>query len=504
MHTRHIWCLALVLAISPLRAAQPRGRIVEDIWQEARLEGFKAGYVHTRVREVEESGDKRLHTTSELHLVLLRNQRRIGLRMETGSEETSTGRVVAVSMRQFQGEQEQIHMRGTVVDDQLSIRVAGSTHLEMKIPWNERVIGLYRQQHLFKERQVRPGDVFSFLTFEPVITTVVTNQVTVKDYEEVTGPAGKRRLLRVESTPDPVKANEAQVQLPGMTTWLDEDLLPVQSSFVIPQLGTVVLYRSAQPVSLPTKPPDVDFLRTALIPIRTAIHNPSQVRSAVYRITVKGDTDPTSAFVQDERQSCRNVQNDTFELHVRSSVPPQPAQVPQTGQQPNEEFLNSCYWIDSDAAAIRRDAKLAVKKETDPWKKARLIEHWVHETMQVAFDEPFAPASEVAKTRRGDCRQHALLTTALCRAAGVPARTAIGLCYADDRKQGPVMAFHMWTEVWVQGQWLAIDATRGFGSVGATHLKITDHSWHNIQSLTPLLPLYRVLGKLSIEVVSYQ
>src|SRR5262245_40485580 len=121
MRTWPSWCLALVLSISPLRAAQPQGRLVEDIWHEARLEGFKAGYVHTRVREVEESGDKRLRTTSELQLVLLRNGRRIGLRMETGSEETSAGKVVAVSMRQLQGEQEQIHMRGTVVDDQLSI-----------------------------------------------------------------------------------------------------------------------------------------------------------------------------------------------------------------------------------------------------------------------------------------------------------------------------------------------------------------------------------------------
>ena len=37
--------------------------------------------------------------------------------------------------------------------------------------------------------------------------------------------------------------------------------------------------------------------------------------------------------------------------------------------------------------------------------------------------------------------------------------------------------------------------------VGATHLKITDSSWDNTQSLAPLLPVIRVLGKLSIEVV---
>jgi hypothetical protein len=85
----------------------------------------------------------------------------------------------------------------------------------------------------------------------------------------------------------------------------------------------------------------------------------------------------------------------------------------------------------------------------------------------------------------------------------VPSKTAIGLIYADT-KNGAVMGFHMWTEVWVQDQWVGLDATLGRGFVGGTHLKITDHSWHETHSLTPLLPLVRVLGKLQIEVVNAQ
>ena len=115
---------------------------------------------------------------------------------------------------------------------------------------------------------------------------------------------------------------------------------------------------------------------------------------------------------------------------------------------------------------------------------------------------PFAPASQIATTMSGDCRQHALLTAALCRAAGVPSRTAVGLVYVDDRERGPVLGFHMWTEVWVQGQWVAIDGTLGRGSIGAAHVKIADHSWYDTHSVTPLLSVARVLDKLSIEVVS--
>ena len=49
----------------------------------------------------------------------------------------------------------------------------------------------------------------------------------------------------------------------------------------------------------------------------------------------------------------------------------------------------------------------------------------------------------------------------------MPARTALGLVYVKDAGKGPVLAFHMWTEVWVQGQWMGIDAVWGEGGVGA-------------------------------------
>jgi hypothetical protein len=50
-------------------------------------------------------------------------------------------------------------------------------------------------------------------------------------------------------------------------------------------------------------------------------------------------------------------------------------------------------------------------------------------------------------------------------------------------------------------QWLGLDATLGRGGVDGAHIKITDHSWKDTQSLTPLLPVNRGLGKLRVEVV---
>ena len=71
-------------------------------------------------------------------------------------------------------------------------------------------------------------------------------------------------------------------------------------------------------------------------------------------------------------------------------------------------------------------------------------------------------------------------------------------------RHGPEMGFHMWTEVWIKGQWLALDSTLGRGSIGAAHIKISDHSWHDMHSLKPLLPVHRVLGKMTIEVLNVE
>jgi hypothetical protein len=500
MRLYHVYWLGFLFVVSPVRAAEPQGRLVQDIWNAAYLDGTKGGYVHTKITEIERDGQKFYRAVTQLNLTIKRNGVMIQLRMDTGSEETAEGKVTAVSMRQYQGAQEQLVILGTVTDDYLEVKVEGIGQQEKKkITWDKRVLGLYGQERLFRDRNTQPGERFTFWSYEPIVDRVVTNQVTVKDFEEIEVFKVPKRLLRVETMPDKIVSPKASVQLPGLTTWLDKDLQPIRSEFQIPQFGRLVLYRCDRDEALRRgEAAAKDIFKTSLVRINRPIDWPNETRSAVYRITVKDDDDPTTTFAQDNRQECKNVQANTFELHVRAIGPPRMAT---DSVRVKDEFLKSCYWIDSDDPKIQEYARRATVNRTDPWEKAKAIEKWVHDAVRLSYAEPFAPASEAAKTLRGDCRQYGLLTAAMCRAAGVPSRTALGLCYAQDRTQGPVMAFHLWTEVLVRGQWVAIDATRGQGHVGATHLKITDNSWHDTQSLAPLLPLFRVLGKLAIEVV---
>ena len=73
----------------------------------------------------------------------------------------------------------------------------------------------------------------------------------------------------------------------------------------------------------------------------------------------------------------------------------------------------------------------------------------------------FASASEVARTRMGDCSEHGVLLAALLRADGIPSRVVHGLVYVPGfgkKKQG-AFGWHMWTQAQIDGNWVDVDAT---------------------------------------------
>lgn len=491
-------CLGLLLLAGRLAGAEPSARLVEEVWNAAYLEGNKAGYVHTAVHEITRNGQRFLRTTTELSLTVKRFDDVVQLRMETGSEETPEGQVTGVSMRQYIGKQQQLVVTGTVEGNVLRCRIDGGNRqapVEKTLPWTDKVVGLYRQEHIYQQRKVKPGDSFTFLSYEPTVVAVVTRRITVKDYEEVEVLGEKKRLLRVEDATDKIQ----NVALPALASWLDADLLAVRSQVEMPGLGRLVLYRTTKDQALRSGPlaKVTDIGVSQLLRLNRRIARPYDTSSAVYRITLKGDDSPATAFAHDERQQIRKVNGNEIELTVKAVRGPQQRE----GAAAAEEFLASNYFINCNDARVRSLARQAVGSEKDPWRQVLLIEKWVHDHLDKKnFTEAFATADQVARTLEGDCTEHAMLTAAMCRAVGIPSRTAVGLLYID-MNRGPVLGFHMWTEVHVRGQWVPIDATLGKGYVGATHIKITDHSWHDIQSLTPLLPVVRVLGKLGVEVV---
>jgi HPt (histidine-containing phosphotransfer) domain-containing protein len=510
---RAFLCGGLWLLVAlPVRAEAPPPKVVVEAWDAVYLDGAKAGHQHTVVQQIERDGQKLFRTTKTQTLVLKRYNAIVTHRMAASCEETADGKVVGESITQFLDRGE-ITQSGRVEGNQLIVRTPSDPD-GRAVPWNEKVLGLYRQDRFFQDRKVKPGDRFHFLDYQLPFLSVVTMDVAVKDREETsiltikkereTAKAEwvKKALRRVEITPGKVRVGENSIPLPRLVWWLDEEGRPLRQETEMPGLGRMTMYRTTKAVAAdegvaPALLPDLGL--NTLVKLDRAIEHPHDAREIVYRVTVSGDDDPSSIFARDGRQRVEQIQGNTFELRVR------PVREPQEVENPGkvkEEFVKSSYFLDSDNEDVQALAKKLVGDETDPWRVAGRLEKWVHENMKGSASVGFVKASQVCRALTGDCRQHAMLLAALCRAAGIPSRTAIGLVYVPDPDRGPVLCFHMWTEVWVRGQWLMLDAVLGRGSVGAAHLKVTDHSWHDTQTLAPVLPVTRVLGKIKVEVVS--
>lgn len=144
----------------------------------------------------------------------------------------------------------------------------------------------------------------------------------------------------------------------------------------------------------------------------------------------------------------------------------------------------------SDSPAIRSQAAAIVGDETDPWRKALLIHAWVYRTIDKVPVPSVPSALAVLATKRGDCNEHTVLFTALARAAGVPARMAIGIVWSEE---GKAFFYHAWPEVWV-GRWVWMDPTLGEKVADATHIKLVSGGIERWPRLVPYL------GRLTVEV----
>jgi transglutaminase-like putative cysteine protease len=150
---------------------------------------------------------------------------------------------------------------------------------------------------------------------------------------------------------------------------------------------------------------------------------------------------------------------------------------PYEGDDPEAvEALEATDYLQSKDEKVVELAKRAVGETKDAAKAARQIEAFVDGYItQKDLSVGYASAAEVAQSRQGDCSEHAVLTAAMCRAVGIPARIVCGLVYADSflSKQS-IFGGHMWTEVYLGDVWLGLDSTRsGQRGYGPGHIALT-------------------------------
>jgi transglutaminase-like putative cysteine protease len=477
----------LAIVLLGLVAASP-ARADQESWDAIFVGDTKVGYMHLWVKPVKDGkGRDLLNVRVDYELTFKRGKDSVKMEMFYGTIETPEGEVLRLdTLTKASGQN--IRTFGDVTDGKMPLTLeVGGRRSQVVIPWESDVRGPYGSEMSLSREPLKPGESRTVKTYIPDLNKVCLTTLRAVDFEEVPlGPKSeKHKLLRVESS----VADADGKAIPGLasTLWVDGSGQIMKSKTDL--LGGMYTYRTTEAGAKTESKGMHDILRASIRPTR-AIANADQKRDIVYRVTVEGAGD---LFPADHRQTSRKESEGSAIVEVKTDGPNAGAPAPA----PGPEFLRPNPLINSEHPDVVRRMREAVGRETDPWKKAVAIEDWVAKNVKDKnFSTAFAPAEEVARELSGDCTEHGVLTAAMCRAAGIPARCVVGLVYAPTQGGfGP----HMWNEVYVNGRWVAIDAAFGQSQVDATHIKMADTSLDGAAPFESFLPVLRVFQSMKIE-----
>ena len=123
----------------------------------------------------------------------------------------------------------------------------------------------------------------------------------------------------------------------------------------------------------------------------------------------------------------------------------------------------------ASAPELKQLAARAVGSLEGPRQKANALTLFVHHHLSYRDTAGGRTVFDTIRDRTGDCTEFADLFTTLARAAGLPARTVVGLAYQDESQD---FGLHAWNEVVIDGHWRGVDPTWGQTRIDATHLPL--------------------------------
>ncbi len=466
----------------------------DDSWQVIFIGGQRIGYARTTTRTVKKDGKAIVVTLNETHMTFKRFGQELKVQMNLRTEENQDGEMLRFVSETKNPPADTVKTIGTVQQNRLylEIVIAGRSQ-KTSIPWDRDVKAPGYEDRLLRNPPLKPGDKRKFKSFIPELNKITDVSIVAVDMRRV--------KLFDGTTREALQARITQSLLPKMIqrTYLDENGNTLKTE--TPILGTtMVTYSVSKEVALEAiAGQELDIAVSTLVRLDKPIRNAHDAQKIVYRITVP-ELNPLDYLLKGPTQSATRVDDDTAELTVTRLRPdPNARQV-----RGKPEYMGPTRFLQSRDHRVVEHARRATAGQTNPTQIALSMEKYVNKNLKSKnFSTALASAAEVARDMQGDCTEHAVLLAAMLRTKKIPSRIAVGLVYSELHA---AFAGHMWTEAFLGGKWLPLDATMGRGGIGPGHIKLAESSFAD-DAPTPLvtmLPLLDILGKMKIEVVKVE
>jgi len=474
---------------APVAEAAPGRKLLTEEWHAMFIRNAKVGHNHFRRFEVSHDGQPRIRYKAEAEMTVGRYGQQTTQKISYECDETPDGQLIRFSTRIGSGD-EVNRTTGEVKDGKLEVeqQTAGKTE-RSSFEWKPAWGGFFAPEQSLISKPLKAGETRQMKSLLPVFNTL--GEVTMKAVrtEPVKILDQQMQLLRIEHQ---VKVGETTI---ASVQWIDKHGQIHKAQF--PAMQQVTYLTSEKIATAESPGAGFDLGLSTVVKTSRDIVTPHKTGRIVYKATLDSDS-PADVFATSSSQQVKKVSDRTAEITVLAITARHPEDIAPARYKPTAGDREPNSIIQSDDAEIVRMAKEVAPGEADPWRLARSLEQYVHQAIRKKnFSQAFSSAAQVAKTREGDCTEHAVLLAALCRARELPARTAVGLVYFP---QAQGFAYHMWTETYINDRWIPLDATLGKGGIGAAHLKISHSNLDGAGAYAAFLPVVQVLGQLKLEI----
>ena len=244
--------------------------------------------------------------------------------------------------------------------------------------------------------------------------------------------------------------------------------------------------------------PAFELMRSTLVEVPSMPRASDRIVTAGYRVRLEplpggAGRIPISAGAQRVRAIGESLYE--FEIDASRGSPADP------GELANPAFSSSSQAIDSSDPEIIEFTRRALEgASADQLERAECLRVAVdHHVSRKSLSSALESASQVVRSRSGDCTEHAMLLAAALRSDGIPSRVAIGLVHVELGGGTPAaFAWHMWTQGLIDGTWYDFDSTRRNRFDGG-HLLVAVDAGSDEGGGPRMSALLGLVGRISIE-----
>ncbi|HOA75636.1 MAG TPA: transglutaminase family protein [Phycisphaerae bacterium] len=477
--------LCLTGLVHAIDVDNPPEGLFSDEWYVLLLDGNKSGHMHATMERRSRDGEDIIVVKTSMQLVVGRTDTQISISFDQSSEETLDGKPLRFEHRMQLGKLP-MTTRGrirngkvTITTYQFGLPTGTKTH---NLPDGALMAwGTYREQI---KKGLQPGLKYELSVYEPSIAPDRLTRTTMEVFEPEELDLFGRKVIAYRTRQTAHLKNSFTGSETGVETitWMTDAGTAVKMQMSVPPIDMPFeVIACTKAVALAPNEP-AELMLGTLIPAGRELD--SSARSITYRLISKGSGE--SKLVLPETAMQKIIENNngavTLKLTRQSARRATPSPMTNAADAGNaaltdedlKPYLEPSADLNYKDPVVAELAKKAAGGEKDPWKLTERLCNFVHEYIETKnLSVGFASASEVARSKEGDCTEHGILLAALGRACGIPTRIVTGIVYTDEFSgRRDVFVGHLWTQFYLDGEWVDVDSAFGQTDVDPTHIAL--------------------------------